>query len=72
MMKTLHNGGKTDPEFLGSKDGQPPPLCSNKEGSGCPSLGLTHLSYSENDALRYLAKLIVRIYLENKKRESRK
>jgi hypothetical protein len=54
------------------KKGQRGLLCSNKVPFRCPSLGLNSLSISEDDALNYLAEILVDIFLDKKRHANNK
>ncbi len=69
MMNKLHKGKPAVQKGLDSGEEQLPPLCSNKDGNGCSSSDFSPSFSSEDDALRYLARLVVSIYLEQKQRE---
>ena len=52
-----------------SKEGQRQRLCSNKFGKRCPSLDIDFANdlASESEALDYLANILVRIFLSQRK-----
>lgn len=49
------------------KEGQRDLLCSNKESFRCPSFGINNQFTSEDDALSYLAEVLVGAFLDIKR-----
>lgn len=65
-MNTLHNGSMKS-ERLVPKEGQRDLLCSNKASLRCPSFGINNQFISEDDALDYLAEVLVGAFLDHKR-----
>jgi len=65
-MSTLHKSEKGT-QHLEPREGQRGLLCSNKVPIRCPSLGFNYDSTTEDDALDYLAEILVTSYLDNKR-----
>ncbi len=66
MINKLHRS--TDNNKIEPEEGQLNLLCSNKALSGCPSLGFID---EEDQALDYLAKILVEAFIKKKKDENR-
>lgn len=63
----LHKNQESEQNNIVSKEGQRGFLCSNnKSGERCPSLGIINnpTFATEADAIDYLAKILVDIYLK--------
>lgn len=66
-MRELHNKVNDENELI-PKEGQRALLCSNKKSLRCPSLSITQPNkVTKEDALDYLASILVQAYLEYKK-----
>src|SRR5258708_313123 len=66
IMKRLHKRQNGNPNFE-PKEGQRGLLCSNKVPYRCPSFGLNiNAGSSEDEALAYLADVLVEAYFERK------
>lgn len=66
-MNTLHNRS-IDSGNLVPREGQRDLLCSNnKEPLRCPSFGINNEQISEDDALDYLAEVLVDAFLDSKR-----
>ncbi len=65
-MNELHNRSIIKDNLV-PKEGQRDLLCSNKESFRCPSFGINNQFVSEDDALDYLAEVLVGAFLDSKR-----
>lgn len=66
-MKKLHINQICDHKNFVSKEEQRDLMCSNKESHRCSSLDITSQFISEDDAIDYLAELLVAAFLDRKR-----
>ena len=69
-MRELDKSPKDNNQII-SKEGQRGLLSSNKVSNRCPSLGFNNQFISEDDALKYLAGILVEIFLDEELNEHR-
>ncbi len=71
-MNRLHIDSNNDTNN-GLKEGQRDSMCSNKESYRCPSLSIINPNLvTDDEALEYLANILVEIYLYQKRNEHTK
>lgn len=66
MIEKLHDRSIISDVFV-PREGQRDLLCSNKESLRCPSFGINNQFISEDDALSYLAEVLVGAFLDIKR-----
>ena len=70
-MNELHANDITDNNFV-PEEGQRDLACSNKKSVRCPSSGFNPNEVSEDEALEYLASILVEAFLDKKADEYNK
>lgn len=66
-----HNGLSDQNIASSSEGGQRIPLCCNNWSARCPPFDIKNSFVSEQDALRYLADILVESFLEYKRNETK-